>query len=148
MTIFPKKFGVGTTLLFGVVASATGAACVWAAAPAEEPPQVKQSRGIDLGGDVMTVYVARDKATWDAVQRAAGPRHEFPGGKLQGESLERLDDVDFQQEMIVAVFWGEMNFSGHDEKCWVEAVNIGDNDVTVDCRASLWGGEVLRSYRA
>ena len=48
----------------------------------------------------------------------------------------------------MAVFWGEMNFSGHDEKCWIEAVDIGERQVTVDCRANLWGGNVKRSYRA
>ncbi len=96
----------------------------------------------------MTVYVARDKTTWDAVKQAVGTRHDLALGAKQGNPLERLDGVDFKQDMIVAVFWGEMNFSGHEEKCWIEAVTIGEREVTVDCRANLWGGDVLRSYRA
>ena len=60
------------------------------------------------------VYVARDKTTWDAVEKPLGMRHEFSRrDAIKGDSLESLDDVDFQQDMIVAVFWGEMNFSGH-----------------------------------
>jgi len=146
--LFQQAIRARATLLAGVLAAVAAAACGGVDASAEEPPQVKQARGIDLGGNVMALYVARDKATWDAVQQAAGERHEFPGGKLKGEGLERLDGVDFQQEMVVAVFWGEMNFSGHDEKCWIEGVSIGETEVTVDCRASLWGGDILRSFRA
>jgi hypothetical protein len=77
-----------------------------------------------------------------------GQRQMMPIGTKEGDSLERLDDVDFQKDMIVAAFWGLHNFSGHNEKCWIESVEAGKDQVTVDCRSNLWGGAVLRSYRA
>jgi hypothetical protein len=50
--------------------------------------------------------------------------------------------------MIVAVFWGQMSFAGEGEKCWIESVTTGKDEVTVDCRANLWGGAVDHAYRA
>jgi hypothetical protein len=151
MMTLSKQLTAAATLVFGVLLS-TNAASLRADEPAEkpgkEPMPVKQIRGGDLGGTAGAVYVARDKATWDAVKKAVGDRHELPRGSKQGESLDSLDDTDFQQDMIVAVFWGEMNFSGHNEKCWIESVDVGDRQVSVACRANLWGGNVLRSYRA
>ena len=84
------------------------------------------------------------------IKQAAGERHEFPRSAVQGPSikvpsLDDLDGTDFQQDMIVAVFWGEMNFSGHDEKCWIEAVDIGERQVTVYCRARFFGAAALNA---
>ncbi len=62
-----------------------------------------------------------------------------------GDALEQLDRVDFEREMIVAAFWGELDFTGHDEKCWIEAIDIGRDEVTVDCRSNLFGGQALRT---
>jgi hypothetical protein len=144
----PDQFRIATTLSVALSTSLAVAVCAWAGSPGQEPARVKQVRGVDIGSSHMIVFVARDKPTWDAVKQAAGPRHEFPRAALKGDELASLDPIDFQKEMIVAVFWGEMNFSGHDEKCWIEAVSVGDDEITVDCRASLWGGDVTRSYRA
>jgi hypothetical protein len=152
-----RTFKAGAMLLVGAFVLVASAVGIHAAEPAEEaaekPAPARQVRGADLGGTAAMVYVARDKATWDAVKKAVGERHEFPRSAVKGESpqdqsLERLDNVDFQQDMIVAIFWGEMNFSGHEEKCWIEAVDISDRQVSVACRANLWGGYVKRSYRA
>ncbi len=144
----PRALRVAAPLPIGIFLIAALAAWGQAEAPDEEPAPVKQIRGTDLGGNLMTVYVARDKATWDQVKDAVGTRHNLPRGSKPDQPLDRLDGVDFQQDMIVAVFWGEMNFSGHEEKCWIEAVTIGEREVTVDCRASLWGGAVNCSYCA
>jgi hypothetical protein len=96
----------------------------------------------------MSLFVARDKATWDAVKKAVSDRQMLPRGFAKGEGLDRLDAVDFQKDMIVAVFWGQMSFSGQGEKCWIESVTTGKEEVTVVCRAILWGGAVKHAYRA
>jgi len=110
--------------------------------------RVQDIRGIDLGARAPTVFVARDSNTWNAVKQAVGKPQMIPKGMTKGDGLSRLDDIDFQKQMIVAVFWGEMSFSGQGEKCWIEAVTTGKEEVTVDCRAILWGGAVKRAYRA
>ncbi len=115
---------------------------------ADGKPPAAEAQGIDLGGKAMLVYVARDKAQWTAVKEAVGARQMMPRGTTPGDPLERLDDTDFEQQMIVGVFWGEMNFSGHNEKCWIQEVRVEDKQVIVHCRADLWGGNVFRSYRA
>ena len=96
----------------------------------------------------MAVFVARDKTAWDAVKKAVGDRQMIPIGSAKGGGLDRLDTVDFQKDMIVAVFWGQMSFSGQGERCWIESVTTGKDEVTVDCRASLWGGAVKHAYLA
>ena len=115
---------------------------------AEPTPQATEVRGIDVGGKGMALFVARDKATWDAVKKAVGDRQMLPRGFAKGGGLDRLDTVDFQKDMIVAVFWGQMSFSGQGEKCWIESVTTGKEEVTVVCRAILWGGAVKHAYRA
>src|SRR6266446_9396317 len=72
----------------------------------------------------------------------------LPIGMPKGDDLKLLDGIDFQKQMIVAVFWGKMNFSGQGERCWIEKVPAGKEEVVVDCRATLWGGAVDASYRA
>jgi hypothetical protein len=115
---------------------------------AEPPPPVKEVRGTDLGGAAMILYAARDRAAWDEVKKAAGDRRMLPIGMPKGEGLDQLDATDFQREMIVAVFWGQMSFAGEGEKCWIESVTAGHEEVTVHCRANLWGGAVDHAYRA
>jgi hypothetical protein len=115
---------------------------------AEPSPQTTEVLGIDVGGKGMALFVARDKATWDAVKKAVGRRQMLPIGFAQGGGLDRLDTVEFQKDMIVAVFWGQMSFAGEGEKCWIESVTHGKDEVTVDCRANLWGGAVDHAYRA
>ena len=94
------------------------------------------------------VCVARDKAAWEAIKHAAGKGKVLPIGTAQGNDLGLLDATDFQRQMIVAVFWGEMAFSGQGEKCWIEGVTVGKEEVVVNCRATLWGGAVKHAYRA
>ncbi len=96
----------------------------------------------------MTLFVARDKATWDAVKKAVADPQMLPRGFAKGGGPDRLNTVDFQKDMIVAVVWGQMSFSGQGEKCWIESVTAGKDEVTVDCRASLWGGAVKHAYLA
>ena len=77
----------------------------------------------------------------------------LPADRQREPGLPQFNGVDFQKQMIVAVFWGEMNFAGHDEKCWIESVGKakdadGHDFIKVDCQANLWGGEILRSYTA
>ncbi len=115
---------------------------------AEPPAQTTEVRGMDLGGKGMTLFVSRDKATWDAVKKALGDRQMLPRGSAKGGGPDRLDTVDFQKDMIVAVFWGRMSFSGQGEKCWIDSVTTGKDEVTVDCRANLWGGAVKHAYLA
>jgi hypothetical protein len=103
--------------------------------------------GIQFGGDSMMVFVARDKAAWDAVKKEVGPSR-IPPDRLKEPGLTPLDHVDFHKDMIVAVFWGKIEFSGHGENCWIQDVTVGKKEVTVDCRAILWGGQILRSYTA
>lgn len=92
------------------------------------------------------VFVARDQATWEKVKEAFGAPKMLPIGMKKEGDLGLLDGTDFQKEMIVAVLWGEMNFSRGDEKCWIEEVAILKDEVVVDCRAMLWGirGCVIR----
>lgn len=89
-----------------------------------------------------------DKAAWDAVKKAVGDRQMLPRGFAKGGGLDRLGAVDFQKDMIVAVFWGQMSFAGEGEKCWIEGVTTGKDEVIVDCRANFWGGAVDHAYRA
>ena len=107
-----------------------------------------EASGIDLGGAKPVVYVVRDKATWDAVKKEAGGPQMLPIGFAKGVGLETLDKTDFDKQMIVAVFWGQMTFAGRGEKCWIESVKVGEKEVVVDCRAVLWGGRVGAAYRA
>ncbi len=94
------------------------------------------------------VFVARDQATWENVKEAFGAPKMLPIGMKKEGDLGLLDGTDFQKEMIVAVLWGEMNFSRGDEKCWIEEVAILKDEVVVDCRAMLWGGSVDASFGA
>jgi len=111
-------------------------------------PEPLEVKGIDLGGKTMMVFVARDKATWDKVKQTLGEPKMLPIGMAKGADLKTLDGTDFKTQMIVGVFWGQMNFSGHGEKCWIEGVSVAHGEVLVDCRATLWGGAVDASYRA
>jgi len=111
-------------------------------------PQVREISGIELGGKTPMVFVARDKATWDNVIQAVGKPQMLPIGMPKGQDLQVLGNIDFTKQMIVAVFWGQMSFSGHDEKCRIERVTVGTDEVVVDCRATLWGGAVDAAYRA
>lgn len=129
--------------LIGVMTMGRG--IVRGAEPEKRPVSV---RGIDLGTKEMRLYVARDKAAWDAVKKAAGDAQMLPIGTPKGDALERLDSVNFEKEMVVAVFWGQMSFAGEGEKCWIEKVTAGKDEVTVDCRETLWGGAVAHAYRA
>lgn len=112
---------------------------------AEDKPPVREASGIELGGDAMVVYVVRDKAAWDALRKEGGSSHF---GIKRPPALVVLDGVDFQKDMIVAVFWGRMNFSGRDENCRISDVKIGEKEISVECVANLWGGQILRSYQA
>ena len=111
-------------------------------------PRATEAKGIDAGGKTGTVFVARDQASWEKVKKAFGAPKMLPIGMKKGADLSLLDGTDFQKEMIVAVHWGEMNFSRRDEKCWIEDVAILKDEVLVDCRATLWGGAVDASFRA
>jgi hypothetical protein len=116
------------------------------AEPAAEAPQ--EAFGIDLGDASRVAYVVRDQATWEAVKKAVGGPQMLPIGMPKGIELQTLDKIDFEKKMIVALFWGEMSFSVQKEKCWIENVTVGKKEVTVDCRAVLWGGRVTAAYRA
>ena len=72
----------------------------------------------------------------------------MPRGTKPGDPLEKLDDTDFGRQMIVAVFWGEMSFSGQNEKCRIESVKVEAGKLVVRCQAELWGGAVKHAYRA
>ena len=111
-------------------------------------PRPQEVKGTNLGGKTGTVFVARDRATWDKVKQTLGQPQMLPIGMPKGDDLKVLDGVDFQKQMIVAVFWGQMNFSGQGEECWIEGVSVEKEEVVVDCRATLWGGPVKHSYRA
>lgn len=111
-------------------------------------PQPQEVKGTNLGRKTGMVFVARDRATWDKVKQTLGEPKMLPIGMPKGDDLKVLDGVDFQKQMIVAVSWGQMNFSGHGEKCWIEGVSVASGEVLVDCRATLWGGAVDASYRA
>lgn len=110
-------------------------------------PQALEASGMDRGGRTGMVFVARDKATWDAVKQTAGKQQRLPLGMSKGEDLNLLDDIDFQKRMIVAVFWGEMTFAGQGEKYWIENVSIGNEEIVVDFHATLWGGAVDHAHR-
>lgn len=126
-------------------ASAAAPACGDEAAGAK--PQVREISGIDFGGKTPLVVVARDKAAWDDVVQAVGKRRMLPIGFANGQDPASLANVDFGKKMIVAVFWGE-SFSGQGEKCRIERVSAGTDEVIVDCTATLWGGAVDAAYRA
>jgi hypothetical protein len=111
-------------------------------------PSVQEVSGIDFGGKTPMVFVARDKAAWEMVVQATGERRMLPIGFAAGQDLTSLGNIDFGKKMIVAVFWGEMSFSGQGEKCRIERVTAGTDEVVVDCAATLWGGAVKRAYRA
>ena len=121
-------------------------------ARADDTQPVREAHGTDVGGDAMVVYVVRDKATWEDMKKEVGHVHVSPTGKASGAGLAVLDGVDFQKDMIVAVFWGRMNFAGHGENCRITGVKgdakNGDREITVECVANLWGGDILRSYEA
>lgn len=110
-------------------------------------PQPKEAKGTDSGGKTGMSIVARDKATWDKVKQMLGDAQPLTIGAKKGDGLKTLDGTDFKAQMIVAVFWGQMDFSEPGEKCWIEGVAVAKDEVVVDCRATLWGGHVLRSYR-
>jgi len=131
-------------LLCGLALSLT--ALSLAATAAEPPPQ--EATGIDRGDEKRFIFVARDKATWDAVKKAVDRPQMLPIGFAKGTELQTLDKTDFEKHMIVAMFWGELTFSGQGEKCWIEGVQAGNKEVTVDCRALLWGGRASAAYRA
>lgn len=114
---------------------------------AEDAARPREVIGTDPGGKAMTVHVARDRAAWDEVKKSAGARQMLPNG-MKGQALDLLDSVNFQKEMIVAVFWGERNFSGQGETCRIQEVLAGKEEVNVKCHALLWGGAVKHSYRA
>lgn len=122
---------------FALIANAAG-----------EKPAPREAAGIDLGHDSLALFVARDKETWNKVKSEMGERQMLPIGFAKGESLDRLDDVDFDKQMIVAVFWGKIAFSRMDEKCRIEKVVAGKDEVAIDCRRTLWGGAVDAAYRA
>jgi hypothetical protein len=113
--------------------------------PAAAP---QEAAGIDLGDAKRIVYVVRDKATWDLVKKATDGPQMLPIGFAKGTELQTLDKTDFDKQMIVAVFWGETAFAGRGEKCWIESVTTDKKEVTVNCRALLWGGRVSAVYRA
>lgn len=116
------------------------------AEPAAEAPQ--EAFGIDRGDATQVAYVVRDRATWEKVKKAVGGPQMLPIGMPKGIELQTLDKIDFEKKMIVALFWGQMSFSAAKEKCWIETVTVGKKEVTVDCRAMLWGGRVSAAYRA
>jgi hypothetical protein len=111
-------------------------------------PRPLEVKGTSLGVKTEMVFVARDKATWDKVKQTLGEPKMLPIGTPKADDLKTLDGTDFKTQMIVAVFWGQMNFSGHGEKCWIEGVSVANGEMVVDCRATLWGGAVDASYRA
>ena len=111
-------------------------------------PKPTDTKGNDWGGKAAMVIVARDQATWEKAKQSAGELRMLPIGMPKGDDLKILDGVDFKKEMIVAVFWGEKNFSRHGEKCWIENVSVLKDEVVVECRRSLWAGPTDASYRA
>lgn len=111
-------------------------------------PSVQEASGIDFGSKTPMVFVARDKAAWEMVVRDVGERRMAPIGFSNGQEPASLGNIDFTKQMIVAVFWGEMSFAGQGEKCRIERVTAGTDEVVVDCTATLWGGAVKRAYRA
>jgi hypothetical protein len=139
-----------------VAALVCGLAWSWvsSAAAAEEEktpaakPAVQEAAGIDRGSKTAMVIVARDEAAWNSALQAAGKAQMLPIGMPKGQDLAALGNIDFGKQMIVAVFWGEMSFSGHDEKCRIERVTVAGGELVVDCRATLWGGAVDAAYRA
>ena len=133
------------TLICGLISSTAAARGDEASAP---KPQVREVSGIDFGGKTPLVVVARDKTAWDDVVQAVGERRMLPIGFASGQDPASLGNVDFGKQMIVAVFWGEMSFAGQGEKCRIERVAAGTDEVVVDCTATLWGGAVKRAYRA
>ena len=136
-------------LVCGLISSsaASSAAARGEEASAPKPP-VREVSGIDFGGKAPLVVVARDKAAWDDVVQATGKRRMLPIGFANGQDPASLGNIDFGKKMIVAVFWGEMSFSGQGEKCRIERVSAGTDEVVVDCTAVLWGGAVDAAYRA
>lgn len=142
-----KSVAVSLSLLFfSCAAGLTRPLPAAGAEPAAEAPQ--EAFGIDLGNASRVAYVVRDQATWEAVKKAAGAPQMLPIGMPKGTELQTLDKTDFEKKMIVALFWGEMSFSAQKEKCWIENVTVGKKEVTVDCRALLWGGRASAAYRA
>lgn len=120
---------------------------VWPVLGADMEP-VREVQGIHHGTMRGMTFVARDRKAWDALQEAVGPPQDLPRTAKPLESLASLNNVDFSKEMIVAIFWGEMTFSGQGEKCWIKDVTTNDKEVVVECQANLWGGPVKRAYRA
>ena len=72
----PKDLGaaaMAAALTMAIVSAAP------ASAADEEKPPAGQLQGTDLGGKAMMFYVARDKAQWEAVKKAAGGGKCCPG---------------------------------------------------------------------
>jgi hypothetical protein len=126
----------------------SGLACALAATGAGAQPPPLAARGLELGGAKPMVCVARDPVAWDAVKQAAGRPQMLPRGMPQGDDLGRLDGIDFQKQMIVAVFWGKLRFAGQGEKCWIDHVAVSQTEIVVDCRSTLWGGATDQAYQA
>ena len=140
-------------LVCGLVGAATSMSAAAAAAADEgrtaaTKPAPRQAVGIDFGSGTAMVVVARDKAAWEGALAAAGKPQMVPIGMPKGDDLASLGNIDFSKQMIVAVFWGQLSFSGHDEKCRIERVAVDGGELVVDCRATLWGGAVDAAYRA
>lgn len=114
----------------------------WAAEP------VREILGIHYGSAKPSVHVARDRKAWEELKKSLGKPQDIPRTAARLRNLDELDEVDFEKEMIVAIFWGEHSFSGHDEKCWIHDVSVKEGELHVDGRAHLWGGAVKRAYRA
>jgi len=132
----PMMTGFAALLLMGVASTSLA------------QPKAMEAKGIDAGGKTAMLFVARDQATWEKVKEAFGAPKMLPIGMKKGADLSLLDGTDFQKEMIMAVLWGEMNFSSQNEKCWIEDVAFIKDEMVVDCRATLWGGAVDASFRA
>ncbi len=126
-----------------------GLVCVvlWCSS-SEAAERVLEVQGQHLGNKAGMVVVARDQQSWEAVKLAVGKPQMLPKGFPNTATLDLLNHVDFEKEMIVAFFWGEMAFAGHGEKCWIDEVSEEKTEVLVECQANLWGGAVYRSYRA
>ena len=53
--------------------------------------------------------------------------------------------MDFGQQMIVAVCWGEMNFSLQKENCWIEDVSVVKDAVVVKSSSKIFEEAALKS---
>lgn len=151
------KCVVNSVLFKSVAVLLYGLASAWVSSPASAAdakqipaakPAVQEAVGIDFGSRTAMVVVARDKAAWEAALQAAGKKQMVPIGMAKAQDLASLGKIDFGKQMIIAVFWGELSFSGHNEKCRIERTAVAGGELVVDCRATLWGGAVDAAYRA